>query len=95
MKIQIAFNYGGVDYQYTVDEDDVEMEAYDTTWDFDFHGHQDKLTFRVVADKCFIDGKEFITADNLRILVFREYCPCGPIDIIKNDDGKNIDIQIV
>lgn len=63
--------------------------------DFDFHAHQDKLIFRVVGDKRFIDGKEIITGDNIHILVFREYCPCGPIDFIKNDDGKNIDIQIV
>lgn len=95
MKIQVTFNYGGVDYQYTVDEEDVEMEAYDTTWDFDFHANQDKLKFRVVGDKRFIDGKEIITADNLRILVFRESCPIGPIDFIKNDDGKTIDIQFV
>lgn len=95
MKIKITFKYDGVDYQYTVDEEDVEMEAYDTTWDFDFHAHQDKLIFRVVGDKRFIDGKEIITADNIHILVFREYCPCGPIDFIKNDDGKTIGIQFV
>lgn len=95
MKIQITFNYGGVDYRYTVNEDDVEMESYDTTWDFDFHAHQDKLIFRVVGDKRFIDGKEIITADNIRILVFRESCPIGPIDFIKNDDGKTIVIQFV
>lgn len=95
MKIQITFNYNGVDYHYTVNEDDVDMEAYDTTWDFDFHANQDKLIFRVVGDKRFIDGKEIITADNIHILVFREYCPCGPIGIIKNDDGKTIGIQIV
>lgn len=95
MKIQITFNYGGVDYRYTVNEDDVDMEAYDTTWDFDFHAHQDKLIFRVVGDKRFINGKEIITADNIRILVFRESCPIGPIDFIKNDDGKTIDIQFV
>lgn len=95
MKIQITFNYDGVDYRYTVNEDDVDMEAYDTTWDFDFHAHQDKLIFRVVGDKRFINGKEIITADNIRILVFRESCPIGPIDFIKNDDGKTIDIQFV
>lgn len=95
MKIQISFKYNENDYCYTVDEEDVEMDAYDTTWDFDFNAHQDKLTFRVVADKCFINGKEIISADNMRILVFRECCPIGPIDFIKNDDGKNIGIQIV
>lgn len=95
MKIQITFNYNGVDYRYTVDEEDVEMDAYDTTWDFDFKAHQDKLIFRVVGDKRFIDGKEIITPDNMRILVFRETCPIGPIDFIKNDDGKTIDIQFV
>lgn len=95
MKIQVTFNYGGVDYCYTVDEEDVEMEAYDTTWDFDFHAHQDKLIFRIVGDKRFIDGKEIISADNMRILVFRESCPIGPIDFIKNDDGKTIGIQFV
>ena len=63
--------------------------------DFDFHAHQDKLIFRVVGDKRFIDGKEIITADNIRILVFRECCPCGPIGVIKNDDGKTIGIQFV
>lgn len=95
MKIQITFNYDGVDYRYTVNEDDVDMEAYDTTWDFDFHAHQDKLIFRVVGDKLFIDGKEIISADNMRILVFRESCPIGPIDFINNDDGKTIGIQFV
>lgn len=95
MKIKITFNYNGVDYRYTVDEEDVEMDAYDTTWDFDFNAHQDKLIFRVVGDKRFIDGKEIITADNIRILVFRESCPIGPIDFIKNDDGKTIGIQFV
>lgn len=95
MKIQITFNYDGVDYRYTVNENDVDMEAYDTTWDFDFHAHQDKLIFRVVGDKRFINGKEIITADNIRILVFRESYPIDPIDFIKNDDGKTIDIQFV
>ena len=95
MKIQVTFNYDGVDYCYTVDEEDVEMDAYDTTWDFDFNAHQDKLIFRVVGDKRFIDGKEIITADNIHILVFRESCPIGPIDFIKNDDGKTIGIQFV
>ena len=95
MKIQITFNYNGVDYRYTVDEEDVEMDAYDTTWNFDFNAHQDKLIFRVVGDKRFIDGKEIITADNIRILVFRESCIIGPIDFIKNDDGKTIGIQFV
>lgn len=95
MKIQISFKYNENDYCYTVDEEEVDMESYDTSWDFDFHAYHDKLLFRVVADKRFIDGKEIISSNNMRILVFRECCPIGPIDFIKNDDGKTIDIQFV
>lgn len=57
MKIQISFKYNENDYCYTVDEEEVDMESYDTSWDFDFHAYHDKLLFRVVADKRFIDGK--------------------------------------
>ena len=32
MKIQVTFNYDGVDYRYTVDEEQVEMAKYDNVW---------------------------------------------------------------
>lgn len=109
MKIQISFNYGDIDYRYTVNEEQAEMTKYDNVWcvglfsrynEFDPQKHmketRDKdLFFKVVGDKRFINGKEIITADNIRILVFRESCPIGPIDFIKNDDGKTIGIQFV
>lgn len=109
MKIQVTFNYDGVDYRYTVDEEQVEMAKYDNVWCVVLFSRNNEFTpqkymketrdkdlfFKVIADKRFIDGKEIITADNIRILVFRECCPCGPIGVIKNDDGKTIGIQFV
>lgn len=32
MKNQVTFNYDGVDYRYTVDEEQVEMAKYDNVW---------------------------------------------------------------
>ena len=32
MKIQVTFNYDGVDYRYTVNEEQAEMVKYDNVW---------------------------------------------------------------
>lgn len=104
MKIQISFNYHGFNYYYTVDDEKKDMiDQDDKTWNVVvFHNdgwfnplENYGLLFKIIADKRFIDGKEIISGDNIRILVFRESCPIGPIDFIKNDDGKTIGIQFV
>jgi hypothetical protein len=105
MKIQVTFNYDGVDYRYTVDEEQVEMAKYDNVWcvglfsrynEFDPQKHmketRDKdLFFKVIADKRFIDGKSIISGDNLRVLVYDRYDET-PLAIITNGEN-NLDIQ--
>lgn len=107
MKIQIAFNYGDIDYRYTVNEEQAEMAKYDNVWCVGLFSRYNEFTpqkymketrdkdlfFKVIADKRFIDGKTIISGDNLRILVYDKYGALEPIDTINNDDGKTIEIQ--
>lgn len=105
MKIQISFNYGDIDYRYTVNEEQAEMTKYDNVWcvglfsrynEFDPQKHmketRDKdLFFKVIADKRFIDGKSIISGDNLRVLVYDRYDET-PLAIITNGEN-NLNIQ--
>lgn len=102
MKIKISFNYNGFNYHYTVDDEKKDtIEQDDKTWSVVVF-HDDGwfnpletygLLFKIIADKRFIDGKEIISGDNMKILVYNKYGALEPIDTIKNDDGKTIDIK--
>lgn len=104
MKIQITFKYNEVDYRYTIDEEDVNLDLIPKTWQVDLSSEDNEFAplkekrgegaeFRVIANKLLIDGKEYISCDDLYILVYANYLTELPSDTIKNDDGKNIDIQ--
>lgn len=101
MKIQIAFNYNGFNYHYTLDEKKDPFEQDDKTWSVVvFHNdgwfnplENYGLVFKIIADKRFVDGKEIISGDNMKILVYNKYGALEPIDTINNDDGKTIEIQ--
>jgi hypothetical protein len=102
MKIQISFNYHGFNYYYTVDDEKKDMiDQDDKTWSVVvFHNdgwfnplENYGLLFKIIADKRFIDGKEIISGDNIKILVYDKYGALEPIDTINNGDGKTIEIQ--
>lgn len=105
MKIQISFNYGDIDYRYTVNEEQAEMAKYDNVWCVGLFSRynefapqkymidtRDKdLFFKVIANKRFIDGKSIISGDNLRVLVYDRYDE-PPLAIITNGEN-NLDVQ--
>ena len=86
MKIQISFKYKDKKYQYTIDENDIDMTHYDTSWDwwvgendneihYPIKGEEDEMNFEITADKKFItdnSGKEheIISGDSLYINIY-------------------------
>ena len=87
MKIQINFEYNGVKYRQTIDENDIDMAHYDDMWDWWFGENENELAdrhyidkdeeneliFEVTADKKWIDEKNdyIVCADNIYINVYK------------------------
>lgn len=87
MKIQINFEYNGVKYRQTIDENDIDMAHYDDIWDWWFgendneladRHYKDKddeheLVFEVTADKKWMDEKNdyIISGEGLYINVYK------------------------
>lgn len=98
MKIQINFEYNGVKYRQTIDENDIDMTHYEDMWDWWFgendneladRHYKDKddeyeLVFEVTADKKWIDEKNYYIMSG----------ECLYINVYKNNYADNLCEQI-
>lgn len=84
MKIQVRFYYKK-EYQFTIDENDIDMTHYDEIWDYWVGENDNELNDKFYVDKdeenervfeisakkhFFDDGKECISGDGLYVNIY-------------------------
>ena len=99
MNIIISFRYRSKKYQYTINDDMVDMTHYDDIWDFwvsendneyqyyNIKNEEEELVFEVTAHKKFTDGgKELISGDGIYINAYANTYADDCMEIINGDE---------